>query len=109
MVTKEELDDALKTLADLKRNDPVIQRGRSAELIRNFKIFWDSRPDEVLFIKIADGLLFVPAMIYHMNANPIKGQEAMVEQSFIKPPPPPTPAPMAQPQVQPQQKGGKKR
>lgn len=105
MVTKEELDDAVKILADLKRNDPVIQRGRSAELIRNFKIFWDSRPDEVLFIKIADGLLFVPAMIYHMNENPVwKGQEAVIEQTIIKPP-----VPQEEKVGNFQQKGGKKR
>lgn len=66
-----ELDQAIKTLDDLRRNDPVIQRGRNGELTNAFKTFWDSYPDEPTFSKHTAGLLITPTLLYYMVENPI--------------------------------------
>jgi hypothetical protein len=70
-----ELEDAMRTLDELKRHDPVIQRGRSGELINAFKIFWDSHPNEVTFTKQTDGLLFTNRMVYYMHLHPLPLQQ----------------------------------
>jgi hypothetical protein len=66
-----DLDQAIRTLEDLRRNDPVIQRGRNAELTTAFKVFWDSNPDEAKFCRLTAGLLITPAILYHMVTHPI--------------------------------------
>jgi hypothetical protein len=66
-----ELDQAIKTLDDLRRNDPVIQRGRNGELTNAFKSFWDSCPDEPTFSKHTAGLLITPTLLYYMVEHPI--------------------------------------
>jgi hypothetical protein len=66
-----ELEEAIKTIEDLRRQDPCLQRGRNRELIGSFKVFWDSGPDEDTFTKQTDGLLFTNRMIYYMNEHPI--------------------------------------
>jgi hypothetical protein len=105
MNDQELVADAVKKLADLKRQDPCIQRGRSGELISSFKIFWDSKPDEETFCKVCDGLLFIPRMIYYMDANPV--WKSGISVVLDTPPPPPTPAPMME--AIKQGKGGKRR
>jgi hypothetical protein len=111
----ETLIDAIKVLADLKRNDPVIQRGRSGELHRAFKIFWDSNPDEPTFSRVTDGLLFTHQMIYHMVEHPVwlKKEEPVPAVQISPPVPAPIPAPVEQKvgnfQQSNQQKGGKRR
>ncbi|MEN6396758.1 MAG: hypothetical protein ABFC78_09775 [Methanoregula sp.] len=66
-----DLDQAIRTLEDLRRNDPVIQRGRNAELTTAFKVFWDSNPDEAKFCRLTAGLLITPAILYHMVTHPL--------------------------------------
>jgi hypothetical protein len=66
-----DLDQSIKTLEDLRRNDPVIQRGRNGELTTAFKAFWDSGPDEAMFSKHTAGLLITPSLLYYMVENPI--------------------------------------
>ncbi len=70
-----ELENAMKMLDELKRHDPVIQRGRSGELISAFKIFWDSHPTEQVFSRQTDGLLFTNRMVYYMHLHPLPLQE----------------------------------
>ena len=65
------LDQAKTTLDDLRRNDPVIQRGRNGELNTAFKAFWDSGPDESTFAKHTAGLLITPSLLYYMVEHPI--------------------------------------
>jgi hypothetical protein len=65
------LDQAITTLDDLRRNDPVIQRGRNGELNTAFKAFWDSGPDEATFAKHTAGLLITPSLLYYMVEHPI--------------------------------------
>lgn len=66
-----DLDQSITTLDDLRRNDPVIQRGRNGELNTAFKAFWDSGPDESTFAKHAAGLLITPSLLYYMVEHPI--------------------------------------
>jgi hypothetical protein len=66
-----DLVQAKTTLDDLRRNDPVIQRGRNGELTTAFKAFWDSGPDEATFAKHTAGLLITPSLLYYMVENPI--------------------------------------
>jgi hypothetical protein len=66
-----DLVQAKTTLDDLRRNDPVIQRGRNGELTTAFKAFWDSGPDETTFAKHTAGLLITPSLLYYMVENPI--------------------------------------
>jgi len=75
-----ELESAIRTLDDLKRQDPVIQRGRSGELIAAFKVFWDSHPNEQVFSRQTDGLLFTNRMIYYMHSHPLPFQPEQQEQ-----------------------------
>lgn len=95
------LEDAIKTLTDLKRQDPVIQRSRSAELVTNFKIFWDSGPTEEQFVKLTDSLLFTSRMIFYMIEHPIWARKETIAETIIQAPPP---VPAAA-----QSKGGKHR
>ena len=92
------LDQAITTLDDLRRNDPVIQRGRNGELTTAFKAFWDSGPDEATFAKHTAGLLITPSLLYYMVEHPIwmrKDAEPEKKDNAI-----PTPA-------APEKKGGK--
>jgi hypothetical protein len=66
-----DLDQSITTLDDLRRNDPVIQRGRNGELNTAFKAFWDSGPDEATFAKHTAGLLITPSLLYYMVEHPI--------------------------------------
>jgi hypothetical protein len=75
-----ELENAMKILDELKRHDPVIQRGRSGELISAFKVFWDSHPTEQVFTRQTDGLLFTNRMIYYMHLHPLPFQPVPQEQ-----------------------------
>ncbi|MFA6364254.1 hypothetical protein [Methanoregula sp.] len=96
-----EIEQAIRTLEDLRRNDPVIQRGRNAELTTAFKVFWDSNPDESKFCRLTAGLLITPAILYYMATHPIKSTTAQpVEVVPAKE--------KAAPEENPQQQGGKK-
>ena len=66
-----EREDAIKTLEELRRYDPSIQRGRRRELNENFKRFWDTSPTEESFVKVMDGLIFTPCMLYYMTTYSI--------------------------------------
>jgi len=74
-----DLDQAITTLEDLRRNDPVIQRGRNGELTTAFKTFWDSGPDEVTFAKHTAGLLITPSLLYYMVVHPIQQKQKDLE------------------------------
>ena len=66
-----ELEEAVKIIEDLRRQDPCLQRGRNRELVGAFKAFWNSAPNEETFTKQTDGLLFTNRMIYYMNEHPV--------------------------------------
>ena len=62
---------AIATLEDLRRNDPVIQRGRNGELTKAWNAFLDSCPDRATFIKHTAGLLITQEMLYDWIEHPI--------------------------------------
>ena len=66
-----ELEEAIKTIEDLRRQDPCLQRGRNRELTGSFSVFWNSAPSIDVFTKQTDGLLFTNRMIYYMIEHPI--------------------------------------
>ena len=108
-----DLEQAIKTLEDLRRNDPVVQRGRNAELTQSFKVFWDSRPDEATYSKHTGGLLITPTLLYYMVEHPIwmrRPDDPPEPASAPEPAPAPT-IPATEPQVQkkeqPKKDGGK--
>jgi len=66
-----DLDQSITTLDDLRRNDPVIQRGRNGELTNSWNGLLNSIPDRVTFVKHTAGLLITPEMLYDWIECPI--------------------------------------
>lgn len=79
-------EQAIKTLEDLRRNDPVIQRGRNAELTKAWDAFLSSCPDRITFVKHTAGLLITPEMLYAWIEKPIwerDGTKAVEEAAVV--------------------------
>jgi len=89
-----ELEEAIKVLEDLRRQDPCLQRGRNRELTGSFKVFWNSAPNEETFTKQTDGLLFTNRMIYYMNEHPVWKMDKPHTDLSKETPLPETPAPV---------------
>ncbi len=48
------------------------------KIMNAFKLLWDEKPDEELFCMCMSGVVIFPNVVYYMQANTVKDNEAKI-------------------------------